>query len=391
MNILFYMPLPEYGGVRTVTERLAAELQQRGNSVSLLMHKRFYGDERDYPNGIASYYLPSEILMDEKNISFYHNLINTLKIDVVVNQDALYDSINLIDTVKELGVPVISVLHSNPMRQYKWLFKDIATLRNGSFKEKLKRVARVILYPREKRRLYRSIEGHFNRLQAGGSYVCVLSPRYKDIVRQINNKIVEICAISNPNTYIDTKSVEKEKIILFVGRLDNRSKKIQYLLDIWQSVSQLAQDWKLVIVGEGRDEAMLKKRAAKLKNVEFCGYQNPTSYYERASILCMTSIFEGFPMALTEAMQHGCVPIAFDSFAAVYDIITPGVDGEIVKSFDKREYVKKLTMLIKCDEYRSRLATAAKSNVTRYDIGNIIEQWDALLKCVNIKQKNKDK
>ncbi len=93
----------------------------------------------------------------------------------------------------------------------------------------------------------------------------------------------------------------------------------------------------------------------------------------------MTSIFEGFPMCLTEAMQFGCVPIAFDSFSAVYDIIKPGETGELVKSFDKKEYVGKLIHLIDDETYRKKLSKNAFQYVKRYDIANILPKWIELI------------
>ena len=112
---------------------------------------------------------------------------------------------------------------------------------------------------------------------------------------------------------------EKENTVLFVGRIDNRSKKIFTLLDIWENID--IDDWKLVIVGDGPDKKEVEKKANKIKNIEMVGFKVPDEYYKKASIFCMTSIFEGFPMSLTEAMQNGCVPIIFGSFPAAYDII----------------------------------------------------------------------
>lgn len=63
----------------------------------------------------------------------------------------------------------------------------------------------------------------------------------------------------------------------------------------------------------------------------------PTSdvakYYEESEILVMTSIFEGFGLVLTEAMSRGCIPIAFDSFKSVHDIVDSGRNGMLIKPF----------------------------------------------------------
>lgn len=128
-------------------------------------------------------------------------------------------------------------------------------------------------------------------------------------------------------------------------------------------------------MGDGKDKEVLKIQANNLKNVFFLGYQDPTPFYEKASILCMTSLFEGFPMVLTEAMQHGCIPIAYDSFPALKDILSSGIDGFAIKSFDKKEFATQLLELINNQELRERLAGNAIRNVARFDSEIVATQW----------------
>lgn len=54
-------------------------------------------------------------------------------------------------------------------------------------------------------------------------------------------------------------------------------------------------------------------------------------------------------MVLVEAMQFGCVPIAFDSFEAIHDVIIPEKTGELVKPFKIKDYINKLSNLIDDD------------------------------------------
>lgn len=107
-------------------------------------------------------------------------------------------------------------------------------------------------------------------------------------------------------------------------------------------------DWHLDIVGDGPDAEMLKDSAQKLglSRIAFHGFQNPEPYYSRASVFCMTSTFEGFGLVLVEAMQHGCVPVAFDSYPAVRDIISHGENGILVPPFQEEIYSNALTSLI---------------------------------------------
>lgn len=72
--------------------------------------------------------------------------------------------------------------------------------------------------------------------------------------------------------------------MLFVGRLDNRSKKLFTLIDIWYRLCKLYPQWKLIIVGDGPDKDVLINKAKDISNIEFKGYQDPREYYEKASI-----------------------------------------------------------------------------------------------------------
>lgn len=57
----------------------------------------------------------------------------------------------------------------------------------------------------------------------------------------------------------------------------------------------------------------MESLAKGIPNIRFVGYQDPLSYQLESRILCLTSIYEGWGMVLTEAMQCGAVPIAFNS------------------------------------------------------------------------------
>ena len=381
MNILIYMDTPTIGGVRTVTEILSQEFGRRGHSVFILMLKRIYGDNRDIMSSGESVYFPAEDLLNINNQEYFSQFVSNNNIDIIVNQTGLcYESVLFFNKMNELGIPTISVLHSNPYFEYQWLFKDAITLRDNSIIEKFKLIARLLLFLRTKKNKKKSLDNLFELIRSGGSHVCVLSPSYINCVKELNPQIAHITAIANPNTYTSTHQRHKEKIVLFVGRLDNRSKKIQYLLSIWKNTIPKSNDWKLIIVGDGQDKKAIEDRIAKIQNVELHGYQDPTPYYERASILCMTSIFEGFPMVVTEAMQHGCVPLAYDSFPAIYDIIDSGKDGIIVPAFKSSEYKRCLLKLMNDDKYLSKLSEAAKNNVNRFNRDKIVIQWENLFK-----------
>lgn len=379
-NILFAYPTefnPQKGGVERVTDILVKTILLKGYTIFYL-HWRRTVDDYKYPAPIID--LPSSNLEDSRNIEFYNKFLEQNDIKVVINQHGLYEGTYFLSQIRNPNVKMISVLHSDPLGQYKHLFFDLMTLKNSSNMEKLKRVARFFLYGRVKRIIRHSLKRHYELIQEHPQYLCLLSNSFKDSLKQWCKLPDDyFVTIPNPNTYENIKSIpSKEQIALFVGRL-HTSKKIDWLIDIWLRAVREHIQWRLIIVGDGPDKERLMDKAKGVLNIEFVGRQDPRPYYEKASIFCMTSLFEGFPMCLTEAMQLGCVPIAFDSFAAVHDVIKPGETGELVKAFNKKEYVDKLKYLMSNDTYRNTLSKNAFEYVKQYDISNILPMWIDLI------------
>ena len=191
---------------------------------------------------------------------------------------------------------------------------------------------------------------------------------------------IDIQIINNPLTISrpSSTSYQKKKQILFVGRF-NYQKGLKYLLPIWNQFSENNGDnWELVLLGEGEDKPYVESYICEhhLQNIRI---DSPTTevarYYEESAVLIMTSLFEGFPLVLAEAMSRGCVPIAFDSFSSIHDIIEPNVSGILVTPFNVAEYVTKLNALIQDNEQLQRLAHNAIKIVERFDLDAIGSQW----------------
>ena len=85
-------------------------------------------------------------------------------------------------------------------------------------------------------------------------------------------------------------------------------------------------------------------------------------------------------MVLTEAMQCGTVPIAFNSFASVSDIIEDGRNGILVKPFSIRHYVKELRRLMDNPDLLNRMAANAKQDIEKYSVEKVVDCWELLLK-----------
>ncbi|MGN0861035.1 MAG: glycosyltransferase, partial [Candidatus Spyradosoma sp.] len=187
-------------------------------------------------------------------------------------------------------------------------------------------------------------------------------------------------AIPNPSAYegVPVDFAAKKKELLFVGRMETRVKQPQLLLDAWRKIQERFPEWRLRMVGGGFDFDAVKAHAARLgvERVSFEGFRAPAPFYRDAAIFCMTSAYEGFPNVLVEAANFGCVLVAFDSFAAVRDIISDGENGVLVPAFDTEKYAETLARLMSDAALRERLARAARRDVERFARSRILDRWE---------------
>lgn len=387
MNILFTSSTPFHplrGGVGRVTDTLCKELQKRGYQVFYLNADWVAEERKKYKYPAPVTILPIKNIDDAQCVISYRKYLTENKIDVVINQDALY--VDFYNNVGDLPIKVISVIHNNPLMNYNHLLNDLLTLRNNSLLERMKRIVRCLLYLRVKKQLKEYIDKRFGNIILSSDKILMLSPYYVQSLKNFGISVEnKFDYVYNPNSFpLQTSLFKKKKEIIYVGRLDNRSKKVGCLIKVWSKVGKKYPDWNLTIVGDGPDRNQLEvlKKKYQVGNLTFEGFQSPIEYYKRASIICMTSSFEGFPMVLVEAMQFGCVPIAFDSFEAIHDVIIPEKTGELVKPFKIKDYINKLSHLIDDDTKRTTMSDAASMYVARFDVKTIADRWEYILETL---------
>lgn len=387
MNILFTASTPfhpQRGGVGRVTDTLCKELLKRGYQVFYLNADWVAEERKKYKYPAPVTILPIKNIDDAQCVISYRKYLIENKIDVVINQDALY--VDFYNNVGDLPIKVISVIHNNPLMNYNHLLNDLLTLRNNSLLERMKRIVRCLLYLRVKKQLKEYIDKRFGNIILSSDKILMLSPYYVQSLKNFGISVEnKFDYVYNPNSFpLQTSLFKKKKEIIYVGRLDNRSKKVGRLIKVWSKVGKKYPDWNLTIVGDGPDRNQLEvlKKKYQVGNLTFEGFQSPIEYYKRASIICMTSSFEGFPMVLVEAMQFGCVPIAFDSFEAIHDVIIPEKTGELVKPFKIKDYINKLSNLIDDDTKRTTMSDAASMYVARFDVKTIADRWEYILETL---------
>lgn len=372
---------PNKGGVGRVTDTLSRALIERGHNVFYLIYDVTQRHEFDYPAPLE--YLPSKKCLSPENVEYYFQYLEKNKIDVVINQSGNFSDSRLWCKAREKGVKVVSVLHTYPTTSLKRLWHcDILPLRNDSTTEKLKRLARIFLYRKIKSDKRKRLKEGFDYINSNSDQIVALSQRQFNELEEISNpKRENYYFIPNPNSYeVIDKTPEKKNMILFTG-LFGTIKREDLLIKAWKRIYKNYPDWELVIVGYGDEKRskLLKRLSSGIKNIRFVGYQNPRPYQEKASIIAVTSVAEGWCMVLTEGMQFGAVPVVFDSFQAARDIIKNNENGFLVKPFNVKDYSVALSRLIEDSKLRGKMAEKAKKSVERFDVSVIADKWEDML------------
>ena len=389
MNVLFiYSDIidPLKGGVERVTCVLRDFFRRNDINVYFLS---LSGKVNDINASIEQYCLPKpDDLYSSENIDFYLSFLESKNIDTVINQGGLSPRTSGFSYYckRNSKVSLISVIHSSllaSIRNYsisyyekykKYHLTPFLTLTDYSF------VKNAILL------LYKwKYQKHYRNLLKNSRFVILLSQNYKKelsffVPNYDENKVL---AIPNPCSFDFSFDLNnKQKEILYVGRIDTYQKRVDLLLKVWHKLYLLFPDWRLKIVGGGDELISLKEKSKKLglDRITFEGFKDPTGDYRTASIFCMTSAFEGFPMVLPEAMQNGLVPVIFDSYLSAGDLIVHGENGFLIKPFDIDDYCLKMQLLINNYELRCKMAKAAFLKSQEFSISNVGTMWLTLLK-----------
>jgi len=168
--------------------------------------------------------------------------------------------------------------------------------------------------------------------------------------------------IPNPIKHIRNENNKgRENIILNVGRFIKTKQQI-VLIDIFDEIQNY--DWRLVFLGDGPELEDAKKYAAKLKTSERIIFEgnvtNVDKYYKKAKIFAFTSMSEGFPNALGEALNSNLACVAFDCEAGPSDLIINDYNGFLVELNNVEKYQEKLSLLMSQKDLRKRFIENSK-------------------------------
>lgn len=173
-----------------------------------------------------------------------------------------------------------------------------------------------------------------------------------------------------------------EPVILAVGRLV-KLKGFDLLI---RAFAQLSMKAKLVIIGEGEERSSLEHLIIDLgltDRVALLGFQeNPWKYMARADLFVLSSLTEGMPNVVGEAMALGLPIVATDCSPGVREYLDEGRAGLLVPPSDPRALASGLERLLSDELLRKELAQKGRERIAQFELATAVGAYEKLLESL---------
>lgn len=213
--------------------------------------------------------------------------------------------------------------------------------------------------------------------QAMADEFFLLSNVEKYKVSIINNPLPIHSVIESSNEPLNNRWLNSKEtpVVLAVGRLEP-VKSHETLIEAMALVRNEV-DAKLIILGDGPLRTKLQDLVEQLNlqnHVEMPGFtKNPFKYMKRCDVFVMSSLWEGFPNVILEAMACGAKVVATDCEGGTAEILENGKWGELVEVNNSIEMAGKI-----CEVLKTKERHCANERVGDFAVDNIINQYREL-------------
>lgn len=172
------------------------------------------------------------------------------------------------------------------------------------------------------------------------------------------------------------------KKLLSLGRL-SAEKQVDRVISAFASVCEDHPEWDLHVYGDGPQSDALSQlvESSGLRGRVFLKGRTdrPWDVMASSDAFVMTSLYEGFPNALLEAMAIGLPCVAFDCPSGPREITANGEKALLVPLNDQEGLVRSIGMLMSNPELREHFSCAAREYVNhQFGLEVVTQRWDQL-------------
>jgi len=190
------------------------------------------------------------------------------------------------------------------------------------------------------------------------------------------------------------QEIFKKPVIINMGRM-SKQKGQWYLIRVFKEVKRTIKEAQLVILGSGELRPELKKIVKDLgieNDVHLLGWQsNPFKFLTKSKVFVLSSLWEGLPYVVLEAMACGLPIISVDCKSGPREILAPNTDpgleaknieyaeyGVLVEKENKELLIQAAIKILSDENLLKKYKTKSKERALNFDIKNIIKEWKFL-------------
>lgn len=191
--------------------------------------------------------------------------------------------------------------------------------------------------------------------------VLVLSKYWQDeLCQTFGFKEDKVKVLYNPcTTEVSAKEFPKKKDILYAGTVNAR-KGYADMIKAFAKVAYKHSDWRIVFAGngeieEGRD---LAKHLGIAQQTVFLGWvrgDDKDKAFKEASVFCLPSYAEGFPMGVLDAWAYG-LPVITTPVGGIPDIAVDGKNCLLFNPGDVDKLAEQMDKMMDSDELRENVS-----------------------------------
>ena len=189
----------------------------------------------------------------------------------------------------------------------------------------------------------------------------------KDLLAFLDEDVIHYTPNGVDRSIFKNEGLPREDIVVAVGNL-RWQKGYEHLIEAFSRVRE--NGWKLIVVGEGPERGKLERLIAEKRLegiVELVGRRNHEEIAELMNIcrfFVLSSVTEGFPKVLVEAMACG-LPVVATDVGSCREVAEGA--GIIVPPADPARLSEAMLLLMNDEPMRRMLSAEAESRARRYD------------------------
>lgn len=363
IKLLFVLPSLEGGGAERIVCNLMSVLDKNIFDVNLFLftNKGVYWD----------------LLSNDINIFFGSRDKKYSKWLIIKNLYRVSKNMDIIVGSMELMPTYLSVLVGKLLRKkiIGWVHINMDSILDNKNK--------IIRF------LHRNIllKFFYNKLDR---IVAVSNGAKENISKYLNDKNRnKVECIYNPIKINEIKEKAKEELvekiekpfIIGIGRLE-RQKNFILLIKAYRILLDRGIKHSLIILGQGSQKEYLVNEVKKLnmeEKVKFLGFkENPYKYLNQADVFVQSSIYEGLPTVLIEALVLNIPVVATNCPDGAKEILDNGKYGLLVKMNDEKALADAIEKILKDKDLKREYKIKSKDGINRFDDKYITHLFEKL-------------